>query len=109
MTLVVARAFSDGPRILGDTQLTDTRTALNAYSQGALKVVVMHPHLTVAFAGGATTALDAINTLPVSTSGFDLDDVCRTLRRTVRKCRGGVDFIVAALVPERALLKIDQD
>ncbi|HVE68457.1 MAG TPA: hypothetical protein VNB64_07745 [Solirubrobacteraceae bacterium] len=108
MTLVVGRLFSDGPRLLADSKLTLASTVANPYTGGALKAVILHPALCVAFAGGVMTAREAILGLNVSPgASFDTDEVCNELWRASRRASGVTDFLVATLAPERALIQIE--
>jgi hypothetical protein len=105
MTLVVAHAFSDGPRLVGDTQLTAETGRPNAYSAGALKVVILERGLSVGFAGGALSGQDAVLEVGAkAAAGYNPTEVTRTLRRAAD--RTGDEFIVATLFPEPSLTLI---
>ena len=108
MTLVVAQLFSDGPRLLADSQLTFPGGPTNPYTSGAVKAVILHPALCVAFSGGALTGSQAIVDLHISpTSSFDVDEVCKQLHDEARHGDGDNDFIVATLAPDKSLTRID--
>jgi hypothetical protein len=106
VTLIVARMLADGPHLVCDSQLTDAAgERLNPYSSGALKLVICGRSLCIGFDGGEYTARRAILEIAAGLrSGFDLAEVRRSL---VLASRGGTSgFIVAALSPGRALIRI---
>lgn len=106
MTLVVAHPISTGIRITSDMRVTDpSRTRVPSPMNAALKAVVVHPRVCVAFAGDPVeVALDAIRGLELDhDSAPDAAHICSLLLAAQE--RANVDFLVAALEPT-ALFKV---
>jgi hypothetical protein len=106
VTLVVGHPISTGIRITSDMRVEDpSRIDVPSPMNAALKAVIVHPRVCVAFAGDPVeVALDAIRALELDHhSAPDLDRVCSLLLAAQE--HSNVDFLVAALEPT-ALFKL---
>lgn len=57
MTLIVAEATEDGPRIVSDALVTFSEEPRSNYTESILKVVVISPDITICFAGDVHAGL----------------------------------------------------
>lgn len=109
MTLVVVRLLEHGPRFESDSHLTDVNGLQSGMIASALKAVVLHRGLCVAYAGLAETALIAIRGLAVSGGGgFDVREVERRLLDAHNAAAGGVDFLVGSLSPTPSISRVSR-
>jgi len=100
MTLVEARLLEDGMRIESDSLTIDARAARTGDLYGALKAVVLHPGLCVAYAGQVAAAQHALVALGVRPdTPFSVDEVERKLLHHHLESGRGTDFLVASLTP----------
>jgi hypothetical protein len=100
MTLVEAKLLEDGMRIESDSLTIDAHAARTGNLYGALKAVVLHPGLCVAYAGrvaAAQHALDAVGVRP--DTPFSVEEVERTLLQHHLSALKETDFLVASLTP----------
>lgn len=109
MTLVVGRVVGDQIRIVSDSLLTDESDRRKGYFAGALKPVILHPRLCVAYAGGAEDGIQALRALDVERDKeFNLSAVIDALLAAHRATRESTDFLIAAVDPRPALFKVSQ-
>jgi hypothetical protein len=111
MTLVVAHRISTGVRLAADLRVTDPNAArVPGYLDGALKAIVVHPRVCIAFAGGpVNAALDAIRGLQSEPQLVpDLERIGTRLLEAHRRARGAIDFLVAGFAPTE-LARIQDD
>ncbi len=64
MTLAVGRVVGRHVRLVADWHLTHHSGSPPHYEHGSLKVVIMHPHVAVAYAGNVHAALSALRDFP---------------------------------------------
>jgi len=60
MTFVVARKFGDRIIVFSDTMISNRGAARQNIIPGALKSIVVHRYVSIAYAGSAPVALDAV-------------------------------------------------
>jgi len=108
VTLVVGRVVGDQIRIVADSLLTQSDRR-KGYFAGALKPVILHPGLCVAYAGGAEDGIRALRALGVERDkGFDLSAVKDALLQAHRATQERTDFLIGSLHPKPALIKVSQ-
>lgn len=108
MTLVVAHRISYGVWLAADMRVTNPAAArpVSSYSTAVLKLLILHPKLCVAFAGGPVeAALDAIRALDVGPeSNIGAMQVGERLLEAHLHLDQSADFIVAGVSPTALLV-----
>jgi hypothetical protein len=100
MTLVVAKKFEDGVRLLADWRMTvDGATKQPSYLSGTLKAWILRPDLCIAYAGDVAAAEKAIRQVRIQFHARpDLNKVLKTLERDHRARPQSLEFIVASRI-----------
>jgi hypothetical protein len=107
VTLVVAEIARGGIAVWADTALRKDDDRRSGFYAMGLKNIVLHSGLCVAFAGGAEEGTRAIFDLGVDRqTGFDIDEVQRSLLASPAGADGTVDFVVASVIPTPSLLRV---
>ena len=87
-------------RIESDSLTVDEQAAKTGDLYGALKAVILHPGLCVAYAGHVAPAQRALSELGVRPdTPFSVEEVERTLLSHHVRYAPGTDFLVASLTP----------
>jgi hypothetical protein len=96
LTVVIAKQFADTICIVSDTMISDEASGTRDAIPGRLKIVTLSPTFSVAYAGHANQALDAIReAVPLLKSGGP-DAAVEYLRQASAATSPEIDFIVAA-------------
>ena len=107
MTLVVARVSGDFLRIECDTHITDENSIRRGATYGALKVVILHRTLCVAYAGIAGRGQVAIRSLDVQPDQTpNTEAILQELLQWHCNGNGETDFLVAAMLGTWRLFRI---
>ena len=111
MSLVVAQATADGPRIVADTRVTRTdRQAREPGFKGTLKSVVVRPDAVVCFAGDVVAGLGAVREVARGLQvGETVDGLLPHLQVVASDPRREVEFIVATDQPDSQLTRVRYD
>jgi len=110
MSLVVAEATEEGPRIVSDTRVGYIDGRRSNFKTGTLKAIVLTPEVTICFAGDVGVALDGIRHVAARLqAGESLDDLLPTLRELSSDSRKRVEFIVAKAETGSMLTRIRED
>jgi hypothetical protein len=105
LTLVVARVFSEKIVVYADTKVSDPTNTRRSPLRGVLKVIILNPHLAVAYAGVVDYAEAAIKSL-LYIESMPVEHVLSVLREASEASNRQVDFIVASLQGGPALYKV---
>ena len=105
LTLVVARVFNEKIVIFADTKVSDPSNSKRSPLQGVLKIVILNPHLAIAYAGVIDYAEAAIKNL-LFIEPMPIGHVLSVLEEASETANKQVDFIVASLQGGPALYKI---
>lgn len=105
MSLVVAEATDDGPRIVSDTRVTFPEGPRSSFKTGTLKAIVLKRDLTICFTGDVTRGLAAVREFAKRVrEGVAADDLLPQLQETTRSNGRIVEFIVADMASGGGLL-----
>ncbi len=97
MTLVVARIEGDNIYIESDSKITDDRAVRSSPLCGLLKTLILHPFVSVSFAGNVHYAEQAINRF-IQNNRFDnIYPLIQLLINANIESGNTVDFIVATI------------
>lgn len=95
MTFVAAKRFGNRIIVVGDTMISDLHGTRHSAIPGQLKIIVLSPTLTVAFAGLVDQALDAIRAAKrLHLAGTILVEIERMLAEETVRHAGRVEFLV---------------
>ncbi len=107
MTLVVARVSGDLLRIECDTQITDKNAIRRGATYGALKAIILHRTLCVAYAGIAGRGQVAIRSLNVRPDQApNVEAILQELLQWHCNGNGETDFLVTAMLGTWRLFRI---
>ena len=110
MTFVAARCFGEHIVVASDTMISRPGGAPRDVLPGRLKIVILNPQVTIAFAGLLDQSVDAIKEARfLLLAGRLLSDVEEVLRKATEKYAaygGGLEFILASHVDGVALKRI---
>lgn len=107
MTVVLARRFEDSICILSDTMISDAGSGKENAIPGRLKIVMLAPDFTVAYAGHADPALHAIKEARRVLIESGPDIAIEHLRAaTENRGPADFDFLVALHRPEAELRRV---
>jgi hypothetical protein len=97
MSLVVAQATEDGPRIVSDTRVGFVDARRPSFKTGTLKAIVVTRKVTICFAGDVEVGLDGVRRLARRLrAGEPLDSLLPDLRKLTSGNRRSVEFIVVS-------------
>ncbi|HEY9117661.1 MAG TPA: hypothetical protein VIN11_07530 [Roseivirga sp.] len=103
MTLVVGRVLADGKILIkSDSKITDLTSVKNEPLCGALKSLILHPNVSVSFAGNVTYAEEALKLFYEQR----IDGLKRLLDLLLiihNKSNNGTDFVVATLENNKSI------
>jgi hypothetical protein len=107
MSLVVAQATDEGPRIVSDTRVGFFHGQRPNFKTGTLKAIVVTREVTICFAGDVGAGLDGVRHFAKRLrAGDPLDDLLPPLRELTSDGRRRVEFIVASAKPGSMLTRI---
>jgi hypothetical protein len=107
LSLVVAQASTDGPRIVSDTRVVLPHEQRPSFKQGTLKAIVIRRDLVVCFAGDVVAGLDGIREFAGELDrGRAVDDLLGMLQERTLDDRRVVEFILATDVPDAQLMRL---
>ncbi len=97
MTFVAAKRFGKRIIMVGDTMISDLQGTRHSSIPGQLKIVVLSPTLTVAFAGLANQALDAIRTARrLHLAGETIAEIEQMLTEETAYHEGQIEFLLVS-------------
>lgn len=96
MSLVVAEATDDGPRIVSDTRVVFPEGPRSSFKTGTLKAIVVGRYVTICFAGDVLAGLEGVRSFARELGeGRPVDDLLPRLQELASNDRRIVEFIVA--------------
>jgi hypothetical protein len=109
LSLIVAEATDDGPRIVSDTRVVFPWGKRPSFKTGTLKAVVITRKLTVCFAGDVLTGLAIVREVNFQLNqGRTIEDLLSDLQQQSADSYKPVDFIVAVAGVQSQLTRISQ-
>ena len=97
MTFVAAKRFGKRVIMMSDTMITDPCGTHQRIIPGQLKVIIVNPTTTIAFAGLSVQATDAIKDARCRLmAGASMAEIERELATTTTLYEGKIDFLVVA-------------
>lgn len=110
VSLVVAQATEDGPRIVSDMRVTLPHQQRASFRKDALKSVVVRRDVAVSFAGDLIAGITGIRQLASGLQrGQTIDDLLPELTGLASNDRRSVEFIVATDQLDSQLTRIRHD
>jgi hypothetical protein len=107
MSLVVAQATEDGPRIVSDTRVGFPYERRSNFKTGTLKVIVVTRKVAVCFAGDVSICLDGVRGFARRLREREpLDDAVAVFRELTSDSRRHVEFIVANADADSRLTRV---
>lgn len=100
MTLVVARIIEDEIFVISDTKITDPNEIVNNPLTRAIKAIIIHPNIFIAYAGDfevAKSALSCIYNLIDSQPDFSVVELLKILFDSHRESKGETDYIIGLI------------
>lgn len=100
MTLVVARIIEDEIFVISDTKITDPNEIVNNPLTRAIKAIIIHPNIFIAYAGDfevAKSALSCIYNLINSQPDFSVEELLKILFDSHRESKGETDYILGLI------------
>jgi hypothetical protein len=96
VSLVVAEATDDGPRIVSDTRVLFPEGPRSSFKTGTLKAIVVARDVTICFAGDVIAGLEGVRGFARGLGeGHSVDDLLPALQEFSSAKRRIVEFIVA--------------
>jgi hypothetical protein len=96
MSLVVAQATEEGPRIVSDTRVTFVDARRSSFKAGTLKAIVAAIDITICFSGDLHAGLDGVRRFARRLrTGETLDDLLPHLAMLTSEGERSVEFIIA--------------
>ena len=106
MSLVVADATDDGPRIVSDTRISFPEGPRVNFKTDALKAIVITCEITICFAGDVVLGLDGVREFAREIrKGRPIDDLLARLQELASQIRRSVEFIVATGTSRSQLIR----
>lgn len=106
LTVVIARRFDQTICIVSDTMISNQATGTENGIPGRLKIITIDRQFTVAYAGHANQALDAIRATRPILLESGLDAAIEHLRRATTEGPADFEFIAVAHRPDAKLHRI---
>lgn len=107
MSLVVAEATDDGPRIVSDTRVVFPAGQRSSYKNGTLKAIVIARNVTICFAGDVVAGLAGVREFARGLGeGRLFDDLLLKLQVLTSDNRRMVEFIVVNVDADSHLTRI---
>jgi hypothetical protein len=106
MTVVIAKRFDQAICLVSDTMISDHTSGKANRIPGRLKIITLSPNFTVAYAGHANQALDAIRGVHGVLGSRGTEPAIEQLRVASANRHHDIDFIVACHRPETELRRI---
>jgi hypothetical protein len=106
MTVVIAKRFDQAICLVSDTMISDDASGKPNAIPGRLKIVTLSPNFTVAYAGHANQALDAIREVHGVLRSDGPESAIERLRLASSSGPHDIDFIVARHRPAAELCRI---
>lgn len=106
MTVVIAKRFDQTICIVADTMISNQATAKENGIPGRLKIITIDRHFTVAYAGHANQALDAIRAARLILLQSGLDAAIEHLRLATTNGPADFEFIAVVHRPYAKLYRI---